>query len=132
MRFRLLSYVAAILLLSGVLGANLVPGVSYTGGQRTCWAQGDRLTNFFFGPPTWYVFYGWPLTVRGFWGSGNLECFSHSTGVGIPSGLQLTSDFDGWRWVPLALNIAIGLAIAVAGLVVCEFALRRYTPRPRK
>ena len=30
-----------------------------------------------------------------------------------------------------ALNIAIGLAIPIAGLVACEFVLRRYAPRPR-
>ena len=131
MRFRLLSWITAIVLLSGALGANLVPGVSYTNGARLCLAQGGRLSNFSFGPATWSVSYGWPLTVREFWASGNLDDFSYSTGVGIPSGVQLTPDFNGWHWDRLTLNSGIGLAIAIAGLLACEFILRRYAPRPK-
>ena len=37
--------------------------------------------------------------------------------------------FQVWHWPALALNIAVGLAIPIAGLLVCEFVLRRYAPR---
>ena len=125
MRFRLLSYVAAMLLLAGVLGANLTP-ISY-----------PDLTD---APPcpilpyseSWFygtarrVCYGWPCTPlmyvipqekQSMWLDSELVYLPPPNPIPV------------WSYSALVANIAIGLAIPIAGLFACEFVLRRFSPK---
>ena len=96
MRFRLLSYVCSILLLAGMLGANL------TLMNSDDWFNGIECGE-----------YGWPLS-----------CVFYFVGVkSLQTGQELMIRVE---WPYLALNIVIGLAIPIAGLFACEFVLRRY------
>jgi len=132
MRFRLLSYVAAILLLAGVLGANLTP-------RTTTDIRAPNRPPLYSGDPRCemgavYVEYithreacfGWPITaviadyersIDFRYGDLRYEPF-------IP--VQRT-----WYYPAFALDIAICLAISIAGLLACEFVLRRYSPKPK-
>ncbi len=94
MRFRLLSYMAAMLLLAGVLGANLTSAICPRdfGWGHSFWAEAEQQ-------------YGWPFAAV-------------SVGAYKP--------IIRWHWVGLSLDIAIGLAIPIAGLLTCEFAFRRW------
>jgi len=110
MRFRLLSYVAAMLLLAGVLGVNLTPVTQEDIIARGKYRDVVRLTEL-----------GWPKTAGLQW---------ERTTV-WPSNTSVEDSWGVWKWRPLIINIAIGLAIPIAGLFACEFVLRRYAPRPK-
>ena len=129
MRFRLLSYMAAILLLSGVLGANLMP-VTSTRPPDPLWGRATIFTDpegnsFVHGPrpmpEAWdCTRYGWPLTAStSEWFRWPPDCLTGGEPFRVWS----------WHWSALVTNIAIGLAIPIAGLQACEFVLRRYSPR---
>ena len=103
MRFRLLSYVAAILLLAGVVGVNVTP-VTYS-------TPND--------PYYLYITeYGWPFAVRVATNVPGAQ-WNYNRG-GVPPTLD---------WLAWIYNIAIGLAIPIAGLFACEFVLRRFSPK---
>jgi len=97
-----------MLLLAGVLGANLASMV------RPCHVSiklGRSSPPFWVDTNVWHwtkVGYGWPF-----------ECVT-----------RLVFDIDKalvtWKWPALAADIGIGLAIPIAGLLACEFVLRRW------
>jgi len=114
MRFRLLSYMAALLLLAGVLGLNLTPVTEYnvnTGAGTTLHETSIR--------------YGWPMIVL-IRTSAKVEEFP---GVGTVAESEPVLHTPGLA--PALANMAIGLAISIAGLLTCEFVLRKYAPRPK-
>jgi len=130
MRFRLLSYVAAMLLLAGVLGANLTPLV-YSENEFTI--VDDVVPNnphdgdLHYAQRVFCIEYGWPATAwqHVSWVRTDLP----RAGDPVAEWLDEIPSAEGWYWRALSLNIAIGLAIPIAGLLLCEFVLRRYAPR---
>lgn len=103
MRFRLLSYVAAMLLLAGVLGVNLTP-LTY---------PDDLMISSVSENASWGTTvdrYGWPFVCASF----------HTP--------NLLFGWLEWHWLALASDIFIGLAIPIAGLLASEFVLWRYAP----
>ena len=113
MRFRLLSYVAAMLLLAGVLGANLtaVPHPESLGPVFV--DLGDAECPPFVRQPEYY---GWPFCAV-------LNCSYTTLG-----GRKATGHLE-WYWDGVSGNAIVGLAIPIAGLLACEFVLRRWVKK---
>jgi hypothetical protein len=130
MRFHLLSYVAAMFLLAGVIGVNLTPGThaEYTSLWFPDMMDGDEsrpLDDMF--ETTFMVEYGWPFPAA----TGMISCFGDFAGQREESCPPFSEMNRTWHWSALALNSAIGAVIVIAGLVACESVLRRYAPRSK-
>ena len=126
MRFRLLSYLAAMLLLAGVVGTNVTPRVaSGNAGYTGCRWDGKAVT---FSGQDHIAYYGWPFAALEFVkASEKFELFHRKTAhkrVQLPPQSLLV-----WHYPALAFDIAIGLAIPIAGMFACEFMLRKHAPR---
>lgn len=109
MRYSLLSYLAAFLVLSGIVGANLVPQtrtdlygsllVSLDDGRQTI---GDR-----------QEIYGWPWPgLQADW------CW-------LP-GDEVKQVVVSTRWLQIGGDIIVAATCTLAALVCCEVALRRF------
>ena len=109
MRFRLLSYVCAMLLLAGVVGANLTPVPHHAPSEGRIQVKGEFLMFGYLAETGGGC--GWPFTALRY------ADFRHDGPV---------LRYYEYNWMYLALNIAIGLAIPIAGLFACEFVLRRW------
>ena len=123
MRFRLRSYVCAMLLLAGVLGANLTP-VTYVL-RFTSTGSPDGIETHF----TQQSEYGWPCSAL--WAETS-EAYLLREYLALPEPRRSSwwGPMRFWNWRALALNIAIGLAIPIAALFACEFVLRRWGREP--
>ena len=127
MRFRLLSYVAAMLLLAGVLGMNLTP-LRYAEYASFLHPDVDVIDDDENRPvaglsdTTFVVEYGWPFLAA----TGAISCFDDFTSRREESCPPFDEMNRTWHLPALAANIAIGLAIPIAGLFACEFVLRRW------
>ena len=97
-----------MLLLAGVVGANLTPSKERrTGGFR----DSDGTLLFICDRS-----FGWPFEA---FGRRNLV-------LDPPPESDSIVEVELWSIKALALNIVIGLAIPIAGLFACEFVLRRW------
>jgi len=123
MRFRLLSYVVGILLLSGLLGLNLTmwlmhPSESTPEEARDflgvgCIAQ-----------------YGWPFAAVSSLSPAEGSFYWRDLSSEPPKLIRLPGNSVYiWHWPALIADTVIGLAIPIAGLLACEFVLRRYASR---
>jgi hypothetical protein len=109
MRFRLLSYMAAMLLLAGVMGANLTPRTEYD--KRVF--DGGMWTEIF-------TRHGWPKDVR-VQQSVSVEGFPFAI-----DGVEDVSIEPSWDYSALVGDFIVGLAIPIVGLLACEFVFRRW------
>jgi len=113
MRFRLMSYVAAMLLLAGMLGVNLI-------GTPCTHPDGAFLARE-------AVTYGWPFTAAMRW-------LSHpSMREWEPPPTEAFVYQHGqwhvvWHWGSLFADVVVGVVVAFCGLVACERLLRRFAP----
>jgi len=140
MRFRLLSYVAAMLLLAGVAGVNLTP-VTVTDQRELIWYSTDEGLGadepICLDRAVHHASYGWPTAA-----------LIHNTAEFAPVDKRLPVDASPWPPIPVTdltgfdspvsselshiwlwPAFVLDLAIPIVGLLACEFVLRRYASR---
>ena len=116
MRCYFLGYMGGVLVLAGVLGANLTPRTKPSIGFGGSWNPYDQ---------KWIAFrhshFGWPyMAMR----QGEMQISPDPS-----QSCRWTLFARRWYHKAFALDIAIGLAIPIACLLSCEFMLRRFSPR---
>ena len=113
MRFGLLSYIVAILLLTVVLGVNLTARSVENASRSRATLREDLRRRYF----------GWPLVA--------VEVGEARTYGPSAKRARWVAFIRLWHYRALAANIAFGLALPLAGLVGCEMLLRRRVRKKR-